>query len=138
MPFTIRAAEEERYLSLPYIIVNGGPRLSGLVYKHMSNVFPSIDEDAITKDLLRALQQEKEAAVEIGYSCMSIVADACAENSAINATILGRILIDFGTHLLSEMRSLGMYHNGYLNWRFDRRVGGDIVLRRQILDLDVA
>lgn len=137
MPFTTRDVERERILATPTIIISAGPCVATLASRKLRTAHLILDKHEVALDFLKAMQQEKEAAVEIGYCSMSIAHDAYAENPYINANVLCHILNDFGTHLLNELRALGLFHNGYLNWRFDRLVGNDIVLRRRRHDLEV-
>lgn len=96
----------------------------------------SWEKDDVVEFLLGCLMYEKEAQLELGYSCLELVSRTLGREFEQHSRVVAHAVVEMGTQVLQQLQLLRAYHRGYLFYQFSGWVGRDILLEKFQVDFE--
>jgi hypothetical protein len=96
--------------------------------------FDFLMPNTIAQIVLDSIMYEQHARMELQYAALELIRNelgSAHENAHIK---LARLIHDFGDGIVSRLKYLRAYQNGYLYYQFHDWYGNDLVLQRLIVD----
>lgn len=89
-----------------------------------------VDEEFIFQTVIEALAFEKNAQMELNYGCLDVIRHHLGSPYMEDFDNIAEAISDFGMEMLSYLKQMKAYKNGYLFYQYMQVLGADLVLVR--------